>query len=167
METLHSGKNAQRLCKSLCGTRGEAVSWAGADLGGLTHIFRCYLGKERAEYFIKDSLSSQFSPVQECTGHAEECSALLPSALGICVWNRVRKLLSPKPRQGNPFAIFFWPSWDTQDAGHSMSRAVDPRVGPACSSYPTWLQLAAQTPTINFSYFFLGSLFQIPTTHPK
>lgn len=137
METLHSGKNAQRLCKSLCGTRGEAVSWAGADLGGLTHIFRCYLGKERAEYFIKDSLSSQFSPVQECTGHAEECSALLPSALSICVWNRVRKLLSPKPRQGNPFAIFFF-------GHHGTPRMQDT----ACPELLTqgWVQLVPHTP---------------------
>lgn len=78
----------------------------GADLGGLTRIFRCYLGKEGAEYCIKDSLSSQFSSVQECKGHAEECSVLLPPALGVSAWDRVRKLLSPKPRQGNPFAGF-------------------------------------------------------------
>lgn len=162
METLNSGKNAQTL-------HIPVWHWGqGCELGRgqtLTPIFKCYLVKEGAEYFMKDSLSSQFSSVQESTGHAEEHSVLLPSALGIST--RERKLLSPKPKQGNPFASFFLPSWDTQDAGHIRSRAADLRVGPACSSYSTRLQLAAQTPAINFSYFFSSSLSQVPTTHPK
>lgn len=61
---------------------------------------------------------------------------LLPSALGISAWERGRKLLSPNPRQGNPFAIFF--------GHHGIPRTQDT----ACLELLTqeWVHLFPHTP---------------------